>query len=179
MDSNHRRQSRQIYSLIPLAAREPLRKNEVAYCPQAQTQCQPRNRLFSLHSGNLREQYSCLGSSITIHNQWFIGDIISRLKVANTLKLFRLVLYPRSHPRLLFTRDRDLKKWCRQRDLNPQPTDYKSVALPIVLCRPITGGDSMQIEHEAQFNVPILLHRGVQSGQYLRLGPAGPLLPHH
>jgi hypothetical protein len=26
VDSNHRRQSRQIYSLIPLAAREPLRK---------------------------------------------------------------------------------------------------------------------------------------------------------
>jgi hypothetical protein len=29
----------------------------------------------------------------------------------------------------------NFEKWCRQRDLNPQPTDYKSVALPIVLCR--------------------------------------------
>ncbi len=28
-----------------------------------------------------------------------------------------------------------LKKQCRQEDLNPQPTDYKSVALPIELHR--------------------------------------------
>lgn len=28
-------------------------------------------------------------------------------------------------------------KWCRQEDLNPQPTDYKSVALPIELHRQI------------------------------------------
>ena len=27
------------------------------------------------------------------------------------------------------------KKWCRLEDLNPQPTDYKSVALPIELSR--------------------------------------------
>ena len=26
-------------------------------------------------------------------------------------------------------------KWCRPEDLNPQPTDYKSVALPIELGR--------------------------------------------
>ncbi len=26
-------------------------------------------------------------------------------------------------------------RWCRQEDLNPQPTDYKSVALPIELHR--------------------------------------------
>lgn len=25
--------------------------------------------------------------------------------------------------------------WCRQEDLNPQPTDYDSVALPVELCR--------------------------------------------
>ena len=30
-----------------------------------------------------------------------------------------------------------LQKWCRQEDLNPQPTDYKSVALPIELHRHI------------------------------------------
>ena len=29
------------------------------------------------------------------------------------------------------------KKWCRREDLNPQPTDYKSVALPIELPRQI------------------------------------------
>ena len=27
------------------------------------------------------------------------------------------------------------RKWCRPEDLNPQPTDYKSVALPIELDR--------------------------------------------
>ena len=27
------------------------------------------------------------------------------------------------------------KEWCRQRESNSQPTDYKSVALPITLCR--------------------------------------------
>ena len=27
------------------------------------------------------------------------------------------------------------KKWCRQRESNSQPTDYKSVALPVTLCR--------------------------------------------
>ena len=27
------------------------------------------------------------------------------------------------------------KKWCRREDLNPQPTDYKSVALPVELHR--------------------------------------------
>ena len=26
-------------------------------------------------------------------------------------------------------------KWCRQRESNPQPDDYKSTALPITLCR--------------------------------------------
>ena len=30
--------------------------------------------------------------------------------------------------------------WCRLKDLNPQPTDYKSVALPVELSRHIYGG---------------------------------------
>src|SRR5690625_4203961 len=34
-----------------------------------------------------------------------------------------------------------MRKWCRPEDLNPQPTDYKSVALPIELGRlSINGG---------------------------------------
>ena len=33
-----------------------------------------------------------------------------------------------------------LFEWCRQEDLNPQPTDYKSVALPIELHRHFNGG---------------------------------------
>lgn len=32
------------------------------------------------------------------------------------------------------------KEWCRQRESNSQPTDYKSVALPITLCRQKNGG---------------------------------------
>src|SRR5690606_12947562 len=28
-----------------------------------------------------------------------------------------------------------LHEWCRRKDLNPQPTDYKSVALPVELLR--------------------------------------------
>ena len=32
---------------------------------------------------------------------------------------------------------RPVKKWCRREDLNPQPTDYKSVALPVELQRHI------------------------------------------
>lgn len=48
VDSNHRRQSRQIYSLIPLATREPLRANEAAYCPREDTSCQHRNNNIPL-----------------------------------------------------------------------------------------------------------------------------------
>ena len=32
---------------------------------------------------------------------------------------------------------RNKKTWCRREDLNPQPTDYKSVALPIELPRQV------------------------------------------
>ena len=32
------------------------------------------------------------------------------------------------------------QRWCRQRESNPQPTDYKSVALPVTLCRHKNGG---------------------------------------
>ncbi|MDF2867700.1 MAG: hypothetical protein K0S11_1170 [Gammaproteobacteria bacterium] len=39
-DSNLRRQSRQIYSLIPLAAREPL-QNQATYCHAGRCFCQP------------------------------------------------------------------------------------------------------------------------------------------
>ncbi len=32
--------------------------------------------------------------------------------------------------------------WCRREDLNPQPTDYKSVALPVELQRQMEHGGS-------------------------------------
>ena len=44
-----------------------------------------------------------------------------------------------SLPRL--TTSLSLQKWCRQRESNPQPTDYKSVALPVTLCRQKMVGD--------------------------------------
>ncbi len=44
-DSNLRRLSRQIYSLIPLTAREPLRKI-ARYCPKASDECQQGYDIF-------------------------------------------------------------------------------------------------------------------------------------
>ena len=35
--------------------------------------------------------------------------------------------------------------WCSLKDLNPQPTDYKSVALPIVLRKHLSIGPSSKI----------------------------------
>ncbi len=43
-DSNLRRHSRQIYSLIPLAAREPLQAKRARHCLQDPAACQPRKR---------------------------------------------------------------------------------------------------------------------------------------
>ena len=40
-------------------------------------------------------------------------------------------------------------KWCRREDLNPQPTDYKSVALPIELHRLTIVGKSKTIMMDA------------------------------
>ena len=37
--------------------------------------------------------------------------------------------------------------WCRQEDLNPQPTDYKSVALPVELHRHYKGAFTTVIIH--------------------------------
>ncbi len=37
-----------------------------------------------------------------------------------------------------------LNKWCRPEDLNPQPTDYKSVALPIELGRLMVEDDGLE-----------------------------------
>jgi hypothetical protein len=48
-----------------------------------------------------------------------------------------------SLPRL--TTSLSLQKWCRQRESNSQPTDYKSVALPITLCRQkMVGGIGLE-----------------------------------
>ena len=57
VDSNHRRRSRQIYSLIPLATREPLRANEAAYCPWEDTCCQHRNSFIPLKFHNLHNLF--------------------------------------------------------------------------------------------------------------------------
>lgn len=44
-DSNLRRLSRQIYSLIPLTAREPLHKKIAAHSPQVSSSCQQKNAI--------------------------------------------------------------------------------------------------------------------------------------
>ena len=38
-----------------------------------------------------------------------------------------------------------LHKWCRPEDLNPQPTDYKSVALPVELGRHVMVQDRVEL----------------------------------
>ncbi len=50
-------------------------------------------------------------------------------------------------------------KWCRPEDLNPQPTDYKSVALPIELDRQITnnhGGSGRNRTADTRIFSPLL-----------------------
>jgi hypothetical protein len=42
-----------------------------------------------------------------------------------------------------------VKQWCRREDLNPQPTDYKSVALPVELQRHITLSTSASVHANA------------------------------
>ena len=63
-DSNLRRQSRQIYSLIPLAAREPLPKIELMVCHL-------RTTLMSIHTHHFKYQLKKEGAtektSGTIH----------------------------------------------------------------------------------------------------------------
>ena len=48
-----------------------------------------------------------------------------------------------------------LHKWCRPEDLNPQPTDYKSVALPIELGRLRNGSGQSRTADTWSFN-PLL-----------------------
>ena len=48
----------------------------------------------------------------------------------------------------------NILKWCRPEDLNPQPTDYKSVALPIEprgqICYPILTRNTTDDNVEAK-----------------------------
>ena len=52
----------------------------------------------------------------------------------------------------------NIKKWCRREDLNPQPTDYKSVALPIELHRLIKlkGGSGRNRTADTRIFSPLL-----------------------
>ena len=43
------------------------------------------------------------------------------------------------------------KIWCRLKELNPQPTDYKSVALPIELCQRFSFVTSVSIKDVGVF----------------------------
>ena len=46
--------------------------------------------------------------------------------------------------------------WCRQEDLNPQPTDYKSVALPVELHRHYYGGSGRNRTADTRIFSPLL-----------------------
>ena len=50
------------------------------------------------------------------------------------------------------------KTWCRREDLNPQPTDYKSVALPVELQRRIikNGGSERNRTADTRIFSPLL-----------------------
>ncbi len=61
-DSNLRRQSRQIYSLIPLTAREPLQKNLALNFASGHHQCQPILSIFHKSYLNL----AWLGATIKL-----------------------------------------------------------------------------------------------------------------
>ena len=62
-DSNLRRRSRQIYSLIPLTAREPLRAKQARHCHQVLIACQEKTRS---KQGLIANPWSRVKSSSTL-----------------------------------------------------------------------------------------------------------------
>ena len=76
MDSNHRRRSRQIYSLIPLATREPLRE-QAAYCRHLTIPCQLQGAEKALIFGWFRGNWGV--KSKFRDNSWL--RLISKLRI--------------------------------------------------------------------------------------------------
>ena len=58
------------------------------------------------------------------------------------------------------------KKWCRPEDLNPQPTDYKSVALPIELGRQKNGGSGRNRTADTWIFSPLLYRLSYRAFTY-------------
>ena len=75
-DSNLRRQSRQIYSLIPLAAREPLPKCEAAYY-QIRQGCEPLGRILTTKSVKW-SFFDMFRSKFTLFNDFYVAAETAR-----------------------------------------------------------------------------------------------------
>ncbi len=65
-----------------------------------------------------------------------------------------------------------LIKWCRREESNPQPTDYKSVALPIELHRRLNGGSRQNRTADTRIFSP-LLYRLSYRANYCMAVPTG------
>jgi hypothetical protein len=114
-DSNLRSsKERQIYSLLPLTTRPPVRFGN-ALC-SAQTNSRAA---FSRHCGNPRREYNL---------QTLNRAIPAVLSARRALRGQKTI--PTTRSNYPFGR---LPNWSWRRDLNPRPSDYKSDALPTEL----------------------------------------------
>ena len=104
--------SRQIYSLIPLATREPLRK--AAYCPDAPTPCQP-----------------LLPIKLLTYAHFLIS---STSRLASTLSSWKTG--PTQGFQEGIHKGESGVEWSWREESNPRPADYKSAALPTELRQP-------------------------------------------
>ena len=100
-------------------------------------------------------------------------NLITRIKQYNILKIILwkvkycfLFFYIKTRT---FNSSSLLSIWCRKQDLNPQPTDYKSVALPIELFRhilvPVVGVEPTRYRYHwilSPARLPIPPYRQVQ-----------------
>ena len=157
--------ARQIYSLIPLATREPLRK--AAYCPDGPPPCQPLIPIKLLTYAPMQNmgRLSCSRSAARGKS----GDFMSASHLeTSTICCVLLDITkadgsnkpckgPSLVKRLLQTRaelteigknqtigpDKGHEKWSWREESNPRPADYKSAALPTELRQPCSDRDML------------------------------------
>ena len=60
-------------------------------------------------------------------------------------------------------------KWCWREDLNPQPTDYKSVALPVELHQHDIGGLGRNRTADTRIFSPLLYQLSYQTSSYHKI----------
>ena len=122
--------ARQIYSLIPLATREPLRK--AAYCPDRANPCQPLSPKKIIHLGLLSDtgHYLLFPSPFTVRHTTSGSGVHSRRAHSGTM---HGVLSNTTAKR---TSALVALEWSWREESNPRPADYKSAALPTELRQP-------------------------------------------